>query len=162
MLYLERAPGYFVEWNGEPINEVRHPPNIGALWTAEDLADKGLFDPVDPPIPEGKEVTKRTVARVNGVVTFVYEWVSVPLPDLNRIQFEFMVEKLGLNQAIETALDAMPSKTEPEQNAKILAKVLYRSGQRFERSHYLFTTLADAVGLTSQMVDAAWTQALLI
>lgn len=82
--------------------------------------------------------------------------------DLNRIQFEFMVEKLGIGPAIEAAIAQMPDDTETEQNAKILARVLYRSGQDFKRGHPLFTELAPAVGFTSEQIDAAWLAALTI
>jgi len=85
---------------------------------------------------------------------------AVPLVDLNRIQFEFMVEKLGLDTSIKAAIEAMPEGTELEQNAKILARVLYRSGQKFERSHPLFTELAPSVGLTTEQIDGAWLAAL--
>lgn len=76
---------------------------------------------------------------------------------LNRIQFEFMVEKLGIGAAISAAIEAMPSGDE-----KILARVLYRSGQLFERSHSLFTVLAPAVGMTSEQIDEAWLSAMAV
>jgi len=76
---------------------------------------------------------------------------------LNRIQFEFMVEKLGVGAAIEAAIEAIP-----EGDEQILARVLYRSGQLFERGHSLFTTLAPAVGLTTEQIDAAWLQAMAV
>lgn len=79
--------------------------------------------------------------------------------DLNRIQFEFMVEKLGLGPAIDAAIAAMPGGSEDQENAKIMAKVLFRSGQRFERSHPLFDALAPAVGKTPREIDAIWRQA---
>jgi hypothetical protein len=159
-LYLEA--GGFAPWHGQAINDIRYPLNIEQLWTAAELAAIGLYSPAVPSVPAGKVVTSSRVARVDGVVTYVYTLESVPLADLNRIQFEFMIEKLGLASAIETALALMPDSTEAEQNAKIMARVLYRSGQKFERSHYLFTTLAPAVGLTTEQVDAAWAQALTV
>jgi len=161
MLFLE-IDGTFFPWEGAAINGVRHPANIGDLWTEGELAEVGLYSPAVPSVPAGKVITSSRVARVDGVVTYVYTLESVPLADLNRIQFEFMIEKLGLASSIETALALMPDSTEAEQNAKIMARVLYRSGQRFERSHYLFTTLAPAVGLTTEQVDAAWAQALTV
>ena len=78
---------------------------------------------------------------------------------LNRIQFEFMVEKLNLTSAIEAAIAALPETTEQETNAKIMAKVLFKSGQEFERLHPLFAQLAPAVGLTDQQLDEIWLQA---
>ena len=76
---------------------------------------------------------------------------------LNRIQFEFMVEKLGIGTAVQGAIEAMPDGDE-----KILARVLFRSGGEFIRSHPLFTTLAPAVGFTSEQIDAAWLQAMAV
>ena len=82
-----------------------------------------------------------------------------PQPDpltqpINRVQFEFMIDKLGIGPAIEQAIEAMP-----EGDGKIMARVLFRSGQEFFRSHALFTQLAPAVGLTSEKVDEAWIKA---
>lgn len=155
--------GVFREWDGrERIDNVSYQPNIGDLWTPDELAAIGLYSPVSPPVPSGKVVVGKTVERIAGVVTYVYVLESVPLADLNRIQFEFMVEKLGIGAAIEAAIAAMPEGTEPEQNAKIMARVLYRSGQRFERGHSLFTELAPAVGFTTEQIDAAWLAALTI
>ena len=76
---------------------------------------------------------------------------------LNRIQFEFMIEKLGIDAAVTAAIDAMPAGDE-----KILAKVLYRSGQEFVRTHSLFTTLAPAIGMTSEQIDEAWLAAMAV
>lgn len=161
-LWLEDGPT-FRQWDGvEKIGSISYQSNIGDLWSVEDLATIGLYEPVVPEVPAGKVVAGKTVERVNGVVTFVYALESVPLADLNRIQFEFMVEKLGIGPAIDQAIAAMPEDTELEQNAKIMARVLYRSGQKFERSHSLFTELAPAVGFTSEQIDAAWTAALTI
>ena len=161
-LYLDER-GNFRPWDGrEKIRGISYQPNIGDLWTADELASLGLYEPVRPAVPRGKVVASERVARVDDVVTFVYTLESVPLPDLNRIQFEFMVEKLGIGAAIEQAIAAMPEDTEPAQNAKILARVLYRSGQTFERSHPLFTELAPAVGFTPEQIDAAWIGALTV
>ena len=161
-LYLEER-GSFRPWDGrEKIGGLSFQPNIGDLWTADELAAVGLYNPVEPEVPAGKIVAGRTVQRVKGIVTFVYTLESVPLADLNRIQFEFMVEKLGIGPAIDQAIAAMSEDTELEQNAKIMARVLYRSGQRFERSHSLFTELAPAVGFSPEQIDAAWLVALSI
>jgi hypothetical protein len=78
---------------------------------------------------------------------------------LNRIQFEFMVEKLGLTPVIDGAIAAMPETTEAEANAKVMARVLFKSGQEFDRLHPLFSSLAPVVGLTEQQLDAIWLNA---
>jgi hypothetical protein len=160
-LYFE-GEGAWVEWTGQAVNGVRHPLNVEQLWSTDDLERAGLYSPVVPRVPSGQVVTHRYVDRVDGVVTWVYTLEGSPLADLNRIQFEFMVEKLGLEDDIFSAIEAMPNETDDEENAKIMALVLFRSGQRFERSHPLFTTLAPAIGLTSEQIDAAWRIALTI
>ena len=78
---------------------------------------------------------------------------------LNRIQFDYMIEVLGLSAQINTALDAMPSSTPEEQKTKILARLLYEKGQEFHREHPFFTTLAAAIGLNNAQIDAAWMNA---
>lgn len=161
-LWLEDQ-GSFHEWDGrEKIGDISYQPNIGDLWTAEDLAVIGLYKPVEPPVPFGKVVVGKTVQRSNGVVTYLYTLESVPLSDLNRIQFRFMVKKLGVGPAIEQAIAAMPAGSELEQNGKILAETLWEDGQLFERSHPLFTQLAPSVGLSPEQIDAAWLVALTI
>lgn len=78
---------------------------------------------------------------------------------LNRIQFEFMIEKLNLNDVIDVAIAAMPSSTEQEINAKIMARVLFKSGQDFYRLHPLFVQLAPIIGITDQQLDGIWMNA---
>lgn len=78
---------------------------------------------------------------------------------LNRIQFEFMVEKLGLTSVIDAAIAAMPETNEQEINTKVMARVLFKSGQEFYRLHPLFTSLAPLVGLTEEQLDAIWLNA---
>jgi hypothetical protein len=81
-------------------------------------------------------------------------------PDLTRVQFRFMVKKLGIGTAIETAIDALPDATEQEQNAKIMAEVLYSEGQAFHRHHPLFTDLLPAIpGMTEERLNTIWKQA---
>jgi hypothetical protein len=78
---------------------------------------------------------------------------------LNRIQFKFMVEKLNLNAVIDAAISAMPENNENEVNAKIMARVLFKSGQDFYRLHPLFVQLAPLVGLTDEQLDGIWLNA---
>lgn len=81
---------------------------------------------------------------------------------LSRIQFKFMVRKLGLNEAVPQAIAALPSETDGEANFKIMAETLWEDGQSFERSHPLFAALAPALGLTSDQIDGAWLQAMTV
>ena len=161
-LYLEDGDA-FREWDGtEKIGGITYQPNIGDLWLADELAAIGLYSPIEPEVPPGKIIAGKTVQRVAGVVTYVYSLDSVPMKDLTRIQFRFMVKKLGVVSAIEAAIAAMPTDTEEEQNAQIMAETLWEDGQLFERSHPLFTQLAPSVGLTSAQIDEAWALALAI
>ena len=161
-LYLEER-GNFREWDGrEKIRGISYQPNIGDLWSDDELAAINLYRPVVPPVPFGKVVTRKTVQRVNSVVTFVYTLESAPLKDLNRIQFRFMVKKLRMAAKVEAAIAALPEGTEQEQNEKILAETLWEDGDRFERAHPLFMRLAPAVGITAEEIDAAWQVALTI
>lgn len=161
-LYLEEQ-GTFHPWDGrEKIGGITYQPNIGDLWSEQELARLGLYEPVVPEVPVGKTVASKSVQRVNGVVTWVYVLDDGPFSPLNRIQFEFMVAKLNLGTAIDAAIEAMPEGTDLEQNTKIMARVLRQHGQTFERSHPLFTELAPAVGVTAEQIDAMWAQALTI
>ena len=81
---------------------------------------------------------------------------------LNRIQFKFMVRKLGLNSLIPQAIAALPEGNEDEANFKIMAETLWEDGDRFERAHPLFAALGPALGLTSEQIDAAWLQAMAV
>lgn len=81
---------------------------------------------------------------------------------LSRIQFKFMVRKLGLISAIPAAIAALPDGTEDEANFKIMAETLWEDGDRFERAHPLFAALAPALNLTSEQIDAAWLQAMAV
>lgn len=111
----------------------------------------------DDPANRHRQMIAQWEAQGNTIPAYV---PPAPQPrTLNRIQFEFMVEKLGIAAAIDAAIEAMPETTEAEQNAKIMARVLKRSGQEFVRSHPLFTVLAPAVGVTSDQIDEAWAKA---
>ena len=83
-------------------------------------------------------------------------------PPLNRIQFKFMVRKLGLNSAIPQAIAALPSGTEAETDFKLMAETLWEDGDRFERSHPLFAALAPALNLTDEQIDEAWLAAMAV
>lgn len=81
---------------------------------------------------------------------------------LTRIQFKFMVRKLGLNAAIPQAIAALPSGTEAETDFKLMAETLWEDGDRFERAHPLFSALGPALGLTSEQIDEAWLAAMAV
>lgn len=73
---------------------------------------------------------------------------------LDRIQFEFMVNKLGLTIAqIEAAVDSVGALSSDE---KTLAKVLVRSGTEFVRSHPFMQLVPPLAGVTEEQLDEAW------
>lgn len=78
---------------------------------------------------------------------------------LNKMQFDFMVEYLGLAEGLDAAVAAMPEATDEQRRTKIGAKVLLRSAQEFHRNHPMVAALAAALQLTDAQLDAAWLQA---
>lgn len=160
-LYIETSNGVFSVWPGTPIDDIRHPINIEQLWSNSELNAIGLYIPAAAAtVPPSKVVVSTSVQRVDGVVKYVNvleDKVEDPSNFvLNRIQFEFIISKLGLVTAIDAAIEAMPESTDEEVNAKIMARVLRQYGQDFERNHPLFTELAPLVGITSEQIDYMW------
>jgi len=160
MLFLENPSDNFTAWAGEPIGGIVYPRSIEALWSAQELADLGLYLPIDPGVPDGKIATGFSVARVDGVVTFVYTLEDAPPPpftDLSRPAFIFMMGKLGITkQQVYDLIDAMPEATQEEADAKALARIVFDEQQTFARDNALLATLTAAAGLTSEQVDDAW------
>ena len=75
-------------------------------------------------------------------------------PPLAKYQFEVMTNYLGVTDAIETALTAMPDGIE-----KLTAQALYKHGDEmghYKRSSPLFTSLGPAIGKTDEEINAAW------
>lgn len=72
---------------------------------------------------------------------------------LKRWQFKAMVDVLGVAQAIEDAIGAIP---DPLARAVALAR--YRESDIYRREDPLFDTLAPLVGLTGEQIDEAWMQ----
>lgn len=155
MLYHEITPETFLPWSGAPINEVVYPLAIETLWSAEELADIGLYAPRDTGVPDGKVATGFTVERVDGVVTKVYALEDAPpepFGDLSRPAFIFMMGKLGITkQNVYDLIDQMPDGDE-----KTLARIVFDEQQSFARDNALLATLTAAAGLTTQQVDDAW------
>lgn len=73
-VYLKLPDDTFVRWTGELINDVRHPLNIEQLWTVEQLAEIGLYEPLpSDPIPRGKVFVGKEIKEINGIV----KWVNI-------------------------------------------------------------------------------------
>lgn len=87
MLYYEYQTDMFVEWNGEPINDVCHPRNIEQVWSAGDLAAINLYVPViADAIPSGKQIISTSVQRIEGVVKFVHVLEDIPPPTKQELK----------------------------------------------------------------------------
>lgn len=115
-------------------------------------------------LPEGRQFTRilneaelwdvLRQAAPEGLPTDIAEAVV-----LNKMQFDFMVEYLGLADGMDAAVAAMPEATDEDRRTKIAAKVLLRSAQTFHRDHPMVAALAAALKLSDAQLDAAWLQA---
>lgn len=165
-LYLETADG-FVEWDGaRRISDVTYQPNIGDLWSPEELASIGLYAPVVPTVPTGKAVTGSKVQRVNGVVTYVFTLDDVPgaadaqFPPLQPWQFWSVIELSGLGE--QALYDAINAISDTEFKVKARRKLANPPAGVFRRSDPLFSNpfLMMQLGLNKEAIDALWAQGL--
>lgn len=82
---------------------------------------------------------------------------SKPFKALERPAFLFMAAKLGLDEAgILALIAAMPEETEEEQDAKLLATMVFENQQTFKRDNALLQNLVASSPITDEQVDAAW------
>jgi hypothetical protein len=122
------------DWNGEAINDIRHPRNIEQLWSAAELAKIGLeryTPPKQEPIP-----------------------VDPLTQPISRVQFKAVLRIAGLYDAVAQAIEAIP---DPIQRA--VAQTKFEESNSYDRDDPLFTMLAPAIGVTDEQIDALWTQA---
>lgn len=115
-------------------------------------------------LPEGRQFTRilneaelwdvLRQAAPEGLPTDIAEAIV-----LDKMQFDFMVEYLGLAEGLEAAVATMPEDTDEQRRTKIGAKVLLRSAQEFHRNHPMVAALAAALKLSDAQLDAAWLQA---
>ena len=164
MLYLENLNG-FAPWAGEPINGLRHPPNIDQLWSPDDLAAIGLHDPAPAAsLLSGKRVVSTTVQRVNGVVQFVHELEDTPpptqdeaYPPLMPWRFWAIINMPGsIGEAnLRAVINAHP---DAAFKAVANAKLNNPPGGFYHRSDALFSNqaLIGGLGLTSADIDNLW------
>jgi hypothetical protein len=163
LMLFYQLNGAYAEWKGEQVNGIRHPANVASLWTEQALNAVGLFNAVEPEVPDGKVVTGRTAELVNGVLTVVYQLTDAPLepvdtrlPPLDAWKFWAVVEIAGLTSALNAAIDAIPDAT-----VKAVAKAKLERTPKYFRSDALFSNsfLLSQLGMTSTQIDALWTQA---
>ena len=83
-LWLESPSETFTKWHGEPIESgdpdlgaVSHPLQIADLWTVDQLAAIGLYEPVRDPVAPFKKIDTSVVRRVDGVVRYVDTYVDI-------------------------------------------------------------------------------------
>lgn len=158
MLYLETSEG-FTSWTGQPVAGILHPREIEVKWTPASLEAIGLFTPADPGVPVGhREIGERTVARVNGVVTFVY--VTEPIPD--PVPGDFVLSdrqlRLGLIGAgvlpstVRATIEAAIS--DPLDRETMLTWFDYTRDIRWD--HPVTQQLMAIAGFTSETAAAMW------
>ena len=162
MLFLKTKDAY-PEWRGEAIGDIKHPLNIEALWSDDELEKVGLFKAAEPPIPDGKLVTGRHAELIDDVLTIVYDLQDKPLAPvdtrfrpLDPWQFWAMVEIAGLAQPISDAFESIPDAT-----VKAVARAKLQHVSKYHRSDPLFSDpyLLSRIGKTSAEIDALWLQA---
>lgn len=154
MIYRETSQGTFVPWNGEPINNVSYPLNIGVLWTDSQLAPLKLFKVLDPEsLPEGKVEIGRTVQRVDGVVRWVRELADAELPLTPLKPVSFKLGMLTLNVTPDQVDEAIDRMSEPD---RMIAKIYWASAREFRRDDPLIEQLAATFGKTNADIDKAW------
>lgn len=116
-LHLEGPAGVFNPWTGQTINGRLYSRDIEdnpVAWPPVALASLGLYKVADPGIPEGKRsIGVPTVARVGGIVTFVYALEDAPAPHPSDRPLSARQLRLGLIAngfslaSIVTILDAI-------------------------------------------------------
>lgn len=157
-LYLETPNGTFNQWNGEPINGIRHSLNIENILSKEELAELGLYSPEEgDPAPEGKVISTTKVKRVNGVVKYVHTYKNAPTEDPSDFPLTDRQLRLGLIMngiSLEVIDAAIESIEDPVQKA--VAKVWWDRSTIIEWNHVMTQTLIELVGITREQATAMW------
>lgn len=97
MLVKEQKDGTFVQWNGEPIDDIKHPPSIETLWSAKELKAVGLYKVEEEvqPTAGAALLDLKFVKDKKGAVSAVYTW-DIPPPTDDELNNT-------INRAIEQA-----------------------------------------------------------
>lgn len=78
MLYLISPDGEPTKWDGQPIEGVRHPPEIEDVWSDAALNAVGLYRPLPAgAVPEGRKHVRTELEFTDGVLRYVH--VTEPL-----------------------------------------------------------------------------------
>lgn len=156
-LYLENQNNDFVPWNGEPIGQARHPLSIETAWTPEELAAVGLYSPVVTEVPAGKTVTSTSVARVGGIVKYVYTYADIPAAQPSDFPLTDRQLRLGLIMngiSLEVIDAAINSIADPLQ--RTVAKIWWDRSTSIEWDHVMTQSLIELVGITREQASAMW------
>jgi hypothetical protein len=124
------------------------------IWTADDLATHGLAAAERFVVPEGKVVvgSPRYVEQ-DGVWREEYDVEDAPPPPVPQSvtprQARLAIEAAGLTAQVEAAVEA----------AGPTAKITWDYALEIRRDDPLLASLAQAVGLTGEQLDALFVQA---
>ena len=67
-VFHEKTPNNFVRWEGERIDGMSHPLNVGDLWSDEALATVKLYRPAEADtVPAGKSLNGKYLSDINGL-----------------------------------------------------------------------------------------------
>jgi len=160
-LYVETVNGDFQPWTGQPVSNgsvsVRHPLNIETAWTAQQLAAWKLYAPVSFPVPAGKQISSRTVARIGGVVKYVDVYEDIPAGGPENYPLSDRQLRLGLIMngiSLEIVDAAIDSIADPIQKA--VAKVWWDRSTSIEWNHVMTQTMLQLVGITKEQASLMW------
>jgi hypothetical protein len=96
MFYLETPEGFRPWAGGLAADGNIYPRDYPEHATPAELLDAGLFEPADPGVPDGKRKVSRSVARVGGVVTVVYELEDITPPTPSDVDLTDRQLRIGL------------------------------------------------------------------
>jgi len=154
MLVREVAPNDFQLWTGGPsqlINDQMFSPDIERVWTPEELAEKGLYVPVFPAIPDGKVVVGTVFMRDGDTVTAVYTLEDTPIPDLTMRQLRLGLVAAGFpGSYIQSLIDGLP---EPD---KTVAQIWYEETSSVQWAHPMTQTLMGLTAIPEEQREAMW------
>ena len=96
MLYF-KTNGVAVPWDGDLIDDIRHPQNIEILWSDAQLATIGLYRPKPgAATPPGQQIVSSEVGVVDGVVRWVHTFADLPPPSPNSYRLTMRQLRGGL------------------------------------------------------------------
>ncbi|HLL28965.1 MAG TPA: hypothetical protein VKT73_15115 [Xanthobacteraceae bacterium] len=119
MLAFKDQNGAWKAWNGEPIDEIRYPPNIGELWTDDELAAVGLWRVSTATPPDGYVgAGNQRIEDRSGTPTLVEDWIIAPRRLVQKTVIVDRLQTAGKLNAARAALDAADLYTRERWNAR--------------------------------------------